>query len=197
MKTRIAKWIMPPMGVALFVALTVQGFGAVSDTTLRSYVHKMLDAGGSCSAVMIAPGRAMTAKHCTDMPAPKLIVNGREYVVTEAYSRSDADIAVLIVPGAPCPCAPMGARPVQQDEPVTAVGYPFGAIQVLVSGPVQGRALIEGQEYIISTVRVAPGMSGGGVFNFKGELVGIISATDSYGYLSAIVEIFTQKGTTK
>ena len=168
---------------------------AAYENTVRSYVHKMFDpvTRSSCSAVMIAPERAMTARHCIDMPSPLLKVNGEVYAVTEAYGNPDVDMAVIIVPGAPCPCAPVATERAQIDDLIRAVGYPLGLLQIVTEGALQGRATFEdGKEYLVVTARVAPGMSGGGLFNKQGELVGIISAMDEYGLLVIAVEVLTQ-----
>ena len=134
----------------------------------------------------------MTAAHCLTMEQANLEINGVTYPVLEGYRTPAADIAVLIVPNAPCPCAVVAIYPTQRDEQISLVGYPFGILQVVVDGRVQGRAYVEDAEYLITTARAAPGMSGGGMFNAQGELVGIISATDSYGFMTLVVELFTQ-----
>lgn len=72
-----------------------------------------------CSAVTVAPGRALTAKHCLQRG---MTVDGYkvEKIVTSAgYD----DIAVLHVPGLVCPCVAPGVRPAKGDQ-VIAVGFP-------------------------------------------------------------------------
>jgi S1-C subfamily serine protease len=72
-----------------------------------------------CSAVVIAPGVALTAGHCLQR---NLTVDGLkvDVVVTAPDGK---DIAVLRVPGLECPCAERGVRPAQGDK-VLAIGFP-------------------------------------------------------------------------
>jgi S1-C subfamily serine protease len=72
-----------------------------------------------CSAVVIAPGIALTAAHCLQrhITVDGLKVDG---IVAPA---DDKDIAVLRVPGLKCPCAVRGVRPAKGDQ-VLAVGFP-------------------------------------------------------------------------
>ena len=60
-------------------------------------VHQMQDAGMSCSVVMIAPERALTAAHCLGMESPVVTIDGYNYTVTEGYANSPRDIAILII----------------------------------------------------------------------------------------------------
>ena len=156
-------------------------------------VHRMHEEGRSCSAVMIAPERALTAAHCLFMEAPVLTIDGYDYVITEGYAASPRDVAILIVPGAPCPCARVASTPIGDGAPVMTVGYPYGVPVVVVTyGEFQGRLIFpdDGQEYLLLTALGAPGNSGGGVFNEYGELVGIVSK-GAQGIFLLAVELFT------
>jgi S1-C subfamily serine protease len=84
-------------------------------------VRAISDSDGSkfCSSVVIAPGVALTAKHCV---AADLRVDSRK--VSKIVMPADyKDIAVLHVPGLVCPCVPLGVRPAKGDQ-VLAVGFP-------------------------------------------------------------------------
>ena len=164
--------------VAAFMLGTINAHAAPARATLTAAVHKMHEPGASCSAVMIAPERALTAAHCLDMVSPVVIIDGHRYAVTEGYAASPRDIAILIVPGAPCPCVQVSGTPLVEGDWVAAVGYPYGLPLVVVTyGEFQGRLIFEedGQEYLLVTALGAPGNSGGGIFNEHGELVGITS----------------------
>jgi S1-C subfamily serine protease len=152
----------------------------------------MHDVGISCSVVMIAPERALTAAHCLGMASPVVTIDGYDYVVTEGYAASPRDIAVLIIPGAPCPCAQVSDIPAVEGDWVAAVGYPYGIARVVTYGEVQGRIVFEedGQEYLLVTALGAPGNSGGGLFNEHGELIGIVSK-GAQGHSLFAVEILT------
>jgi len=160
---------------ASFLLGTTQVHAAPTRATLTAAVHKMHEPGTSCSAVMIAPERALTAAHCLNMTAPVVTIDGHDYPVLEAYAATPRDMAILIIPGAPCPCAVVSDTPVSEGDWVAAVGYPWGIIRTVTYGEVQGRIVYEedGQEYLFVTTLGAPGNSGGGLFNERGELVGI------------------------
>ena len=189
--------------MALFLVLTVRpAFGAHRPVNhpireaVAATVHKFHDPvlGISCSAVMVAPERAITAAHCLNMTAPVLTIDGYEYAVTEGYAASPRDVAILIVPGAPCPCARIADTPLEAGDPVAAVGYPFGMALVVTYGEMQARVVLpeDGQEYLVVTSLGAPGNSGGGIFNQYGELVGITSKGAQGAFLLA-VELFTME----
>lgn len=74
---------------------------------------------GWCSAVVIAPDTALTAKHC--LGPETLLVDGHK--VTAAVPSPDEDIAVLTAPGLACPCAEFGKKPKPGDK-VKAIGFP-------------------------------------------------------------------------
>src|SRR3990167_198541 len=98
---------------ALLAVIIVPAFAAhnTRHATIASTVRLMVDPTiqAVCSAVMIAPERALTAAHCADrMEAPLLISEAVSYPILEAYYNTDRDLAVLVVPGAPCPCATIG-----------------------------------------------------------------------------------------
>ncbi|WP_368854341.1 serine protease, partial [Gulbenkiania mobilis] len=67
---------------------------------------------------------------------------------------------------------------------VVAMGHPYGMLPLMMSeGLTTGRKEttqmpgnpIKGSEWVLFTAAINPGMSGGGVFNEQGKLVGLIS----------------------
>ena len=151
-------------------------------------VHQMYEEGASCSAVMIAPGLARTAAHCLKMTSPVVTIDGYDYRVTEGYAASPRDVAVLIIPGAPCPCARVADTALEIGDPVVAAGYPNGIALTVTYGEMQARVVLpqDGQEYLLVTARAMPGHSGGGVFNQYGELVGTIVSGEQGMYTLAV-----------
>jgi hypothetical protein len=128
---------------------------------------------GSCSVVVVAPGRALTAEHCR-----VLLEAGRiEGLRVAGMERiGDTDSATITVPGLACPCAPMASEPAALGDQVLVVGYPYGAGRVLAWGVVQEDPIVgELAGLRFALVPVAPGNSGGGVFNASGRLLGIVS----------------------
>lgn len=157
-------------------------------------VHKLVALNSSCSVVMLAPERALTAGHCTNVINPVVVIGGVSYPVTEAYINPAVDLAILIIPEAPCPCADVGA-PLLVNDPMFQIGYPGASSGY--TGPVYSEGyLINKDEDFYGTLAVVtsawayPGMSGGGVFNMQGELIGIIVGGNAFfGTPSVYVEV--------
>ena len=205
MWTKLKAWwanrdLIEKLAISLLAGLILFSFVArrvEADHTIRhavtATVHKMHNARQTCGAVMIAPERAMTAAHCLGMESPVLTIDGVDYPLTEGYAATPRDVAVLIVPGAPCPCAALQGKAVEAGDWVVVVGYPYNLAQVVTYGEVQARIVNpeDGQEYVLATASVAPGNSGGGVFNVNGYLVGITSMSDDRGAMLLFVEVLT------
>ena len=144
----------------------------------------------TCTAVMLQPERAITANHCTRDDTLLLTINGKEYPVLESYANPDRDLAILIVPNAPCPCAYIRVKPAQLDEEIVLVGYPHGQLQSLAYGRVQGRVGVGTvREQLVTSAIGAPGKSGGGVFDRDGYLLAIATQMGPYGQLTYADEI--------
>ena len=152
--------------------------------------------GGSCSAVVLKPGLALTAGHCTEIPEMVLkLADGKTLPVTAFTVAPARDLAVLVVPGLTCPCAQLTREPIVQDELVMVVGFPYGmTAQVVTVGRAQARITDpdDSQEYLMTTAPAAPGNSGGGLFVIRAGaayLVGIMSKSSPNGNLTLSVEV--------
>ena len=181
--------------LAVFMLLGFIATTVFADHTVRhsvnQYTVKLTVNDGVCGAVMIAPGRALTATHCLARPNAVLHVGGKEYQVFTGYALPGKDLSVIIGPGAPCPCAPIRGAAAVEGEWVVVVGFPYDVAKVTTYGEVQARIIHEGQEYVLAAVSVAPGNSGGGVFDINGNLLGILSASGPNGMLAIYVEALT------
>ena len=192
------------MKIAVFWGLVVAGvFAGVTSLSAanpyadaRATVRRMVDiSGGKCSAVVIAPGVALTAKHCTDaMPAQ---VDGLD--VKSHASHPTQDVSRLTVPGLKCPCAALGTVRPTPDEAIAALGYLYGDALITSRGEYLEQVLNtdDSQTYGLFMGNLGPGMSGGGVFRIflTGEvkLVGILSAMGKQGFPGLYVELDTLK----
>ena len=152
--------------------------------------------GGSCSAVVISAGKALTAAHCITIPQMALVYDdGRVFPVLAALPDiMGRDVATLFFPGLDGPFALTTASPIKQGELVYAVGYPYGIGNVLTIGQFQFRVTNpeDGQKYLISTVMVGPGNSGGALFVVRDGiplLVGITVAYAGSPHLAVAVEL--------
>ena len=195
--------------LALFIAFTpiqanssedqiVQGLS--STQMAREVVVKVVSqdpaVGSSCSAVVISAGKALTAAHCIDIPDMAIKYDdGRILPVQVALPDvMGRDLATLFVAGLVGPSAVTTDSPVQADELVYAVGYPYGIGNVLTVGQFQFRVFnpSDGQSYLISTVMVGPGNSGGALFVVRDGipyLVGIVVAYAGSPHLAVSVEL--------
>ena len=119
-----------------------------------------------------------------------LTINGKEYPVLESYANPDRDLAILIVPNAPCPCAYIRRKPAQIDERIILVGYPHGLAQTIAYGQIQGRVGTGTiREQLVTSALGAPGKSGGGVFDINGSLLAIATQMGPNGLPTFAEEI--------
>jgi S1-C subfamily serine protease len=126
---------------------------------------------GTCSAVVVAPGLALTAEHCR-MLIQEGTVDGLRAAAMTQIGNSDA--AFVRVPELACPCAPIASHRAELNDTVVVIGFPMGTPRVLSWG-----VIAEPDPEYPGTTRVSAavigGMSGGGVFNSDGRLVGVTS----------------------
>lgn len=151
------------------------------------------------SAVQIAKGVFLTAQHITaleDAGPFYLTKNGQRVRVSNVlYQGPETDVAMVVAP-TECPCVPISDHAPIMDTDVFAVGYPLlfyrenSTIQeaIVTEGRLQERIAPAGDEPIrhpwyVTTVRISPGNSGGGLFQvMDGELrvIGVASAGPVY-----------------
>ena len=149
----------------------------------------------SCSAVVVAPGKALTAAHCSIITDMVLKRGDKLYpVISFTPDPTGRDLAFLEVNGLECPCAFRVSFPAEIDEPAIVVGYPHGIGQVLTYGLIQGRFKnpFTNEEYLITTAQVAPGNSGGPLFVVRGNypyLVGVIVVMAGETHLAGATEL--------
>lgn len=171
---KLLRTILAALALVLFSAAPQAAMAPITEQIAFASVRKVVVGEapfqGACSAVVISPGAAYTAKHCL---REVLTVDGLP--VTEAYSVPNKDLGLLTVPGLRCPCTKFRKVAPQRGDKLFAVGFPVGLGKVVTRGEANGRATYQNEPYLVSTIPVAPGMSGGGVFSADGRLVGIVS----------------------
>jgi hypothetical protein len=143
----------------------------------RQVVQMLTGPFSSCSAVVVAPERALTAAHCIGAAET---LNGKKVEVLRVMP--ELDLMLLKVPGLECPCVPVGDIPAL-DSDVSAVGYASGLHQVLTKGTYQGKfsspLVPEAEGFLVFSAIAEGGFSGGGIFqkqHGKWKLVAITSA---------------------
>jgi len=146
----------------------------------RDYVHKIVAGESAGSAIVIAPGYALTAAHVVRGEAP-LFINGLK--VVSKWFDVHKDLGLVYIPGLECPCAPLADGFPLQDTPIVTVGYPMGKVQYATEGRVQEVANENIPRLYVSSP-VIFGNSGGGTFQWSWvhgwELVGVLVEVEGF-----------------
>lgn len=163
-------------------------------------VHVMLSkgkkhGGALCSGVVVSPHEILLADHCVNPPEgikiDKIWVKNYEGQAQEATVEAKDpfdDLAVLTVRKAEVP-AKIATHQPKVGETIWVVGMPLGIPWAVTKGIVTKTGLnvpwLLGT-FFITDATVLPGNSGGGAWNDKGELVGIVvMSTSMLGGLGA------------
>lgn len=129
--------------------------------------HRLTMESGICSGTAVGPDLLVTAQHCGDIKAV-----GGVPVTVEVVERGDRDFVLLRVRGVEFKTwARRGAAPRQGDR-LRWWGNPVGEADVYREGYVA--RVSEG--VIVIAAQICKGDSGAGLFNRRGEVVGIVSA---------------------
>ena len=163
-----------------------------TEYTTRSMWFQYLNQGGAGSGVILtADGYIVTNAHVImnedeTALAQKVTVrlaNGNEYEAQVKGYDSEADIAVLKIEEEnliPAQCGNSDTLAV--GEELVVVGNPLGKLGGTVTNGIvsatERNIEVEGQKMTLIQTNAAinPGNSGGGMFNAKGQLVGIVNA---------------------
>ncbi|HEX7953550.1 MAG TPA: serine protease [Burkholderiales bacterium] len=129
------------------------------------------------SAVLVAPGRLLTACHVTR--GAESIKVGREEVTWRAYPARidiDHDLCVLTVAelSAARPAVIGPTEGLRIGEPVRAIGYPRGGRLDVSYGEIKGLHPYDDATVLQVSAAFDHGQSGGGLFDAAGRLIGII-----------------------
>jgi hypothetical protein len=103
----------------------------------------------------------------------------RELDVVEVLAASpDHDLALIRVPARGLPPLPLGdSDAMRPGDPVVAIGNPLGLEDTVSNGLVSARRKVdEGLEILQISAPIAPGSSGGPIFNEHGEVIGVATA---------------------
>jgi serine protease Do len=144
--------------------------------------------GALCAGVVVSPHEILLADHCVDAPADIKIdkIWVRDYAghaqeaTIEAKDKVD-DLAALRIRKAEIP-AKIASRQPPVGSALWVVGMPLGATWTVTKGIVSKTDVnVIGflGSFFITDATVLPGNSGGGAWNDRGELVGIVSMSTS------------------
>jgi len=149
------------------------------DRSLAVYRIRASGAGrvSDGSAVLVAPGRLLTACHV--IRRAESIRIGRKELTWSAYPAAadiEHDLCVLAVPelltATPAVIGPTAMMLL--GDPVIAAGYPKGGHLNITHGEIKGLHAHDGALVLQISAAFGHGQSGGGVFDDTGRLVGII-----------------------
>jgi S1-C subfamily serine protease len=128
------------------------------------------------SAVAISATELLTNCHVLQ-EARKLVVKQGKSEWTARVSRAEpqSDRCVVAVLGANfTPIATIRAyHTIEVGETVYTLGSPVGLELTLSNGIISGRREEQGHAYLQTTAPISPGSSGGGLFDARGNLIGI------------------------
>jgi S1-C subfamily serine protease len=152
------------------------------------------DGRAICGAVVLSPQTVLTAAHCVEGAVTVRCLG--EDIPAEIVKRdADEDLATLdLLSVCMAPAVQLATHNPEIGTDVYATGYP-------TSSPRMSRGIVSGYEpmaipsydqkqharkvFLATDVAIDPGSSGGGLFNERGELVGICSMVrGSFGYFS-------------
>lgn len=174
----LAKPFLVPAAViaALVVASLLPYTPAPVAAPLPSSTVKVVLSLGHGSGVHIGNGYIVTAAHVAgDKQTVTLkLDNGKEQAATVLWVNKAHDIALLRT-DATMSASHLSCRVAAVGEALTARGNPAAAEFIAASGRVAGseREFGPWKRVLITDMTTIPGMSGGGVFDVEGDVVGI------------------------
>jgi S1-C subfamily serine protease len=137
------------------------------------------------SAVAVAPHLLLTNCHVVNhRPMIVLIQDEAIWHATLVAADVKDDRCVLKADGAPMTPVP-GVRPyadIAVGEEVFALGAPHHLERTMTDGLVSGRRTLGGRNMIQTSAAVSPGSSGGGLFDARGNLLGITTLASLPGW---------------
>lgn len=129
---------------------------------------------------ILAKNRIVTNHHVVEGAAEALVVfadGNSERVEGVAADSPARDLAILAVnTGSRLPLKLRDQISVRQGDPVYALGAPRGLELSLTNGIVSGFRDFDDQLFLQTTAAIAPGSSGGPLFDSSGRVIGVTTA---------------------
>ncbi len=155
------------------------GFGEMIEQLRRATVLVGSERGGAGSGVIIdAGGTIVTNAHVARSQTMHVqFWDGRTCKALVKHRPPGRDLAVLSVPAAGLPAAPLGdSGALLVGQLLVAVGNPFGFIGAVTTGILHAFGPVRGLgpgSWVQSDLQLAPGNSGGPLADASGNVVGI------------------------
>lgn len=157
--------------------------------TTGSFFGQYIQSGAGSGVIVTADGYIVTNNHVIDGASNVTVrtKDGTEYKAEIIGADADSDLAVLkIEPEKAFTPAIFGdSEALSVGQQVVAVGNPLGELGGTVTtgiiSALDREVTVDGKKMILlqTDAAVNPGNSGGGLFNLKGELIGIVNAKSS------------------
>ncbi len=164
-------------------------FKELSPSVVTVFVKKAGGEGSGTGFLIDKDGTLATNHHVIE-GAAKVRVKFQSGAVYEEVEllvdESTADLALLKVDldkpidGGKVDAAPLtlgDSEAIVVGERAVSIGNPIGLEHTLTDGLVSSRRLYEGKAWIQFSAPISPGNSGGPLFNMKGEVIGVTTAT--------------------
>lgn len=166
------------LGASLAVAAPEPGaFVALAASVLR--VEAPRDAGGFALGSAVTVGRELVVTNChvtRDARRINVVRGGVRWPAVAQASELSRDLCLLHVPGLISPPVSVGrAADLALGQAVTALGYTGGVGIQNSAGEVQDLHRHDGSVVIQSSNWFSSGASGGGLFDDRGRLVGVLT----------------------
>lgn len=162
----------------------------ISTSSLKTnmFMEQYITSGAGSGVILSKEGTIVTNHHVIDN-ADEIkvrLANGEEYDATLVASDEQTDLAVLRIKADNLQPAVLGdSDTLDVGESVVAIGNPLGSLGGTVTegilSALDREIAIDGQsmQLLQTSAAINPGNSGGGLFNSKGELIGIVNAKSS------------------
>lgn len=137
--------------------------------------------GQGAGTIWSADGRVITNAHVVRRSSPKVTLPDGRTLPTEVLARDDErDLALLSVDADGLPAIEPGdSQSLRPGEWVFALGHPWGVAGAATAGIVIGTGAempempASGREWIMVSLRLRPGNSGGPLVDARGRLIGV------------------------
>lgn len=154
----------------------------------NSLFQQYISEGAGSGVILTDDGYIVTNDHVIDGASTITVktMDGQEYPAQLVGTDPQTDIAVIKIDATGLTPAEIGnSDTIEVGEPAIAVGNPLGSLGGTVTTGVisaVGREITiedETMTLLQTDAAINPGNSGGGLFNVKGELIGIVNAKQS------------------
>jgi serine protease Do len=157
------------------------------------------------SAVAITPTLALTNCHIVNKRTTLILIQKKEKDTAVTVVASDPKTDRCIIAARTMKLHPISGvrsyRDIAVGEKVFTIGNPSGLVATLSEGIVSGLRIQRGVRYVQTSAPISPGSSGGGLFDERGNLLGItsfkIDDAENLNFAIAAEDYWRKGGATK